>query len=186
MSSHATPTAPAAHSARQDIRTIGLIGLGHCTSHFHHMLLPPLFPVFIREFGFSYAELGLLLTVVGFGMGCSYPPSQITVQVAAGPARLGAAAASVQYARTLGAAVATTLLGAVLFGTLAAGHQEVADLFARLVREGPAALMALLGEAERTALRAGLTEAFRLGFLTAAAIAGCGALIAWRVPVRRI
>ncbi len=27
------------------------------------MLLPPLFPVFIREFGFSYAELGLLLTV---------------------------------------------------------------------------------------------------------------------------
>lgn len=132
------------------------------------------------------AGLGLLLTVVGFGMGCSYPPSQITVQVAAGPARLGAAAASVQYARTLGAAVATTLLGAVLFGALSAGHPEVADLFARLLREGPAALMALLGEAERSALRAGLSEAFRLGFLTAAAIAGCGALIAWRVPVRRI
>jgi predicted MFS family arabinose efflux permease len=34
----------------------------------------------------------------GLGMGCSYPVSQITVQVAAGPARLGAAAASVQYA----------------------------------------------------------------------------------------
>src|SRR5690606_6473742 len=58
----ATSLESAPHSARQDIRTIGLIGLGHCTSHFHHMLLPPLFPVFIREFGFSYAELGLLLT----------------------------------------------------------------------------------------------------------------------------
>jgi FSR family fosmidomycin resistance protein-like MFS transporter len=43
--------APSSPDARQDIRTIGLIGLGHCTSHFHHMLLPPLFPVFIREFG---------------------------------------------------------------------------------------------------------------------------------------
>ena len=63
MSSFATSLESAPHSARQDIRTIGLIGLGHCTSHFHHMLLPPLFPVFIREFGFSYAELGLLLTV---------------------------------------------------------------------------------------------------------------------------
>ena len=27
------------------------------------MLLPPLFPVFIRDFGLTYAELGLLVTV---------------------------------------------------------------------------------------------------------------------------
>ena len=46
-----------------DVKTIGLIGLAHGTSHFHHMLLPPLFPVFIREFGLSYAELGLLMTL---------------------------------------------------------------------------------------------------------------------------
>lgn len=52
-----TPARP--HS---DARTIGLIGLAHGTSHFFHMLLPPLFPLFIREFGFSYAELGLLVT----------------------------------------------------------------------------------------------------------------------------
>ena len=49
------------------------------------------------------------------------PVVQITVQVAGGPARLGAAAASVQFSRTLGAAVATAVLGALLFGTLAAG-----------------------------------------------------------------
>src|SRR5574343_525779 len=47
----------------QDARTIGLIGLAHGTSHFHHMLLPPLFPVFIRDFGLSYAQLGLLVSV---------------------------------------------------------------------------------------------------------------------------
>ncbi|MFZ4550321.1 MAG: MFS transporter [Aquabacterium sp.] len=49
--------------AGQDARTIGLIGLAHGTSHFHHMLLPPLFPVFIRDFGLSYAQLGLLVSV---------------------------------------------------------------------------------------------------------------------------
>lgn len=49
--------------ARQDVTTISLIGLAHGTSHFHHLLLPPLFPVFIRDFGLSYSELGLLVTV---------------------------------------------------------------------------------------------------------------------------
>lgn len=54
---------PATPSLRDDARTIGLIGLAHGTSHFFHMLLPPLFPVFIRDFGLSYAELGLLVTL---------------------------------------------------------------------------------------------------------------------------
>ena len=63
-----TSTAPASVNAaplslRQDARTIGLVGLAHGTSHFFHLLLPPLFPLFIRDFGFSYAELGLLVTV---------------------------------------------------------------------------------------------------------------------------
>lgn len=47
---------------RQDARTIGLIGLAHGSSHFFHMLLPPLFPWLIDEFGFSYSELGLLVS----------------------------------------------------------------------------------------------------------------------------
>ncbi|WP_293999183.1 MFS transporter [Sphaerotilus sp.] len=48
---------------RRDLTTISLIGLAHGTSHFHHLLLPPLFPLFIRDFGLSYSELGLLVTV---------------------------------------------------------------------------------------------------------------------------
>lgn len=47
---------------RQDLTTISLIGVAHGTSHFFHMLLPPLFPAFIRDFGLSYSELGLLVT----------------------------------------------------------------------------------------------------------------------------
>lgn len=54
----ATTAAP----LRQDARTIGLIGLAHGSSHFFHLMLPPLFPLFIRDFGLSYAELGLLVS----------------------------------------------------------------------------------------------------------------------------
>jgi predicted MFS family arabinose efflux permease len=130
--------------------------------------------------------LALLFGVAAMGLGCSYPVSQIVVQVAGGPARLGAAAASVQYARTLGAAVATTLTGGVLFGALTLADPEAGALFARMVREGPAALLPTLGEGARAALQAALSEAFRLGFAVVAAMAAAGSVLAWRVPVRRV
>ncbi|RZJ12978.1 MAG: MFS transporter, partial [Rubrivivax sp.] len=47
---------------RHDVATISTIGVAHGTSHFFHMLLPPLFPAFIQAFGLSYSELGLLVT----------------------------------------------------------------------------------------------------------------------------
>lgn len=42
---------------------MALVGLAHASSHFFHLLLPPLFPWLIREFGFSWTELGLLVSV---------------------------------------------------------------------------------------------------------------------------
>ena len=60
--SSSAPT-PALVPWRQDARTMGLIGLAHGASHFFHLLLPPLFPWLITEFGFSYSELGLLVSV---------------------------------------------------------------------------------------------------------------------------
>lgn len=47
---------------RQDAIIIGLVGLAHASSHFAHLLLPLMFPVFMTEFGLSYSELGLLMT----------------------------------------------------------------------------------------------------------------------------
>ena len=46
-----------------DAKVIGLVGLGHGTSHFFHLLLAPLFPWLKEAFALSYAELGLLMTV---------------------------------------------------------------------------------------------------------------------------
>ena len=59
----AAPQAPAPLPWRTEARTIGLVGLAHGTSHFFHLLLPPLFPALIVEFGLSYSVLGLLVTV---------------------------------------------------------------------------------------------------------------------------
>ena len=57
-----TLTAPAP-PARQDARLIGLVGAAHLISHFSQLLLAPLFPWLKDEFGVSYTQLGLLLTI---------------------------------------------------------------------------------------------------------------------------
>lgn len=50
-------------AARHDAEVIGLIGLAHGTSHFFHLMLPPLFPWLMAEFALSYTEAGFLMTV---------------------------------------------------------------------------------------------------------------------------
>jgi FSR family fosmidomycin resistance protein-like MFS transporter len=56
-------TAAVAAPLGQDARIIGVVSVAHGTSHFFHLLLPPLFPVFISEFGLSYSQLGLLVSL---------------------------------------------------------------------------------------------------------------------------
>lgn len=46
-----------------DVELITLIGIAHSISHFFHLLIAPLFPWIKAEFGLSYSELGLLMTV---------------------------------------------------------------------------------------------------------------------------
>ena len=48
---------------RQDAKIIGLVSMAHAISHFSHMLLVPLFPVFQNEFALSFSQLGFLVTV---------------------------------------------------------------------------------------------------------------------------
>ena len=47
----------------QDAKVMGLVGLAHASSHFGHMLLAPLFPIFMRDFGLSFSQVGALMTV---------------------------------------------------------------------------------------------------------------------------
>jgi FSR family fosmidomycin resistance protein-like MFS transporter len=51
------------NALRHDAQVIGLVGLAHSVSHFFHLILAPLFPWIKVEFGLSYSQLGLLMTV---------------------------------------------------------------------------------------------------------------------------
>ncbi len=55
-----TITAPIRH---RDVATISLIGFMHGVSHFFHLLLPPLFPWLMRDFGLSFTGIGATMTV---------------------------------------------------------------------------------------------------------------------------
>ena len=88
----ATPGHPArAVPLRQDATVIGLVGLAHASSHFAHLLLPLLFPVFMKEFGLSFAQLGFLMTVFFVVSGTGQATAGFVVdRIGARPALFGA------------------------------------------------------------------------------------------------
>lgn len=135
--------------------------------------------------GIGLYRLPMLFLVMSVATGTAMPVVQVTVQTVAGVKNLGAASASVQFSRSIGAALGTALVGAVLFATLAIHDQAAADAFARLVEHGPAELASLRPEL-RQALPAEIGAAFRAAFLTIAAFAAITSLLAWRLPVRRL
>jgi MFS family permease len=49
-------------TTQQDAGVIALVGLAHGTSHFFHLMLPPLFPWLMEEFALGYTDVGLLTT----------------------------------------------------------------------------------------------------------------------------
>lgn len=131
------------------------------------------------------AWLPWLLALSSLGFGCSFPAVQTTVQVAAGPARLGVATASVQFMRNLGAAAGTAVLGALIFAGFALADPEVAERFAQAMRGGREALAAL-PERERALMAGGLATGFRAMLAGAAVMTGVAAVLAFRVPLRRV
>lgn len=78
---------------RGDVRVMSLVGLAHAGSHFSHLLLPVMFPVFVREFGWSYAQLGLLSSIFFAVSGVGQASSGFVVdRVGARPVLLGSLA----------------------------------------------------------------------------------------------
>lgn len=50
-------------TGNHDVETISLIGFVHGVSHFFHLLLPPLFPWLMADFGLSFTGIGATMTV---------------------------------------------------------------------------------------------------------------------------
>ncbi|MBX6327427.1 MAG: MFS transporter [Pseudolabrys sp.] len=128
---------------------------------------------------------GALLLWNGLFMGTVMGVVQVTVQSAAGPRRLGEAAASVQFSRSIGAAFGTALVGTLLFALLALRNPEAARVFAAMV-ENAGNAMDGLSAAQRLAVQADITEAFRAAFLLIAGFTTAGFFLALTHPIRRI
>jgi EmrB/QacA subfamily drug resistance transporter len=141
------------------------------------------FAVWISQLG-TWALAGLLLWN-GLFMGTVMGVVQVTVQSAAGPLRLGEAAASVQFSRSIGAALGTALVATVLFATLSLRNPEAGQVFAAMVERGRDAAAALPAQAQ-AAVQADIREAFRVAFLAIAAFTTAGFFLALTNPLRRI
>jgi sugar phosphate permease len=131
------------------------------------------------------AQLTVLLSVNALFMGTVMSVVQVTVQTVAGQKRLGAAAASVQFSRSVGAAFGTAIVAAVLFGILAALDPDAARLFGSSLEHGPGVL-ASLPAARQLVVQAEIALAFQGAFLTMAVFAAGALVLAWSLPVRRI
>ncbi len=133
----------------------------------------------------STTALGWLLLWNGLCMGTVMGVVQVTVQTASGPMRLGEAAASVQFSRSIGAAFGTAVVSAVLFSVLSVKNPEAARVFASLAEHG-GHIAATVPEVPQTAVQATIAEAFRAAFLSVAAFTTAGFFLALAIPLRRI
>lgn len=62
-------------SKARNARVLAVIGSGHALSHFYLLALPPLFPLIKAEFDVSYAQLGLLLTLLNLATAAAQVPA---------------------------------------------------------------------------------------------------------------
>jgi len=133
----------------------------------------------------SIAALGVLMLLIGLFMGTVMGVVQVTVQSAAGAARLGEAAATVQFSRSIGAGFGTALVASVLFAVLAIRNPDAARVFAEIVQHRSIA-GGLPSAPASGAVMADIQAAFRMAFLMIAAFTAGGFLMAITNPMRRL
>jgi len=133
----------------------------------------------------SERAFAVMLLWIGLLMGTVMAVVQVTVQSAAGSQRLGEAAASVQFSRSIGAAFGTALVATVLFAYLALKNPDAAHAFA-VMAEGGMAAVSKLPAIDFATVQADIAEAFRAAFLLIACFTACGFFLALTNPMRRI
>jgi MFS family permease len=109
----------AADSGRE-LRVVGVVSVGHFSSHFSHLVLPPLFPLIRDSLGVSYAELGLLMTLFFGASGIAQTLAGVLVDrhgadrvLIGGTALLGAAIAAMAVAPSYGAMLPLAILAGI-------------------------------------------------------------------------
>ena len=122
-----------------------------------------------------------LTMAVGIGLGMVMPPTQVTVQMAAGRDALGAATGLISLSRALGGACGVALAGALLFALIDAPADRAAAVLHRAL-EGGAGTLTAMPESLRTELAERIGGAYRAVFMLLAVFAAIGAGLAWTIP----
>ena len=133
----------------------------------------------------SPAQISALLGLNALFMGTVMGVVNVTVQSAAGPRMLGAAAGSVQFSRSVGASIGTAIVGAVLFLSLAVTDPRAAALFGSMLEHGPDILSQLDLEGQKVVAQE-IVHAFRAAFLTVSLFTASALVLAWINPARRV
>jgi EmrB/QacA subfamily drug resistance transporter len=139
----------------------------------------------IRAPALSNTAIVVLLSANALFMGTVMGVVQVTVQTVAGREQVGAAAGSVQFSRSVGAAFGTAAVGGVLFATLAVMDPEAPRLLERLLEHGPG-VMGSLPPVRQAIVQSEIVLAFQAAFLAIAVFAAGALVLAWLIPVRRI
>ena len=134
---------------------------------------------------FGIGALAVLLLVNGLAMGTVMGVVQVSVQNAAGPVRLGEAAASVQFSRSIGAAFGTALVATVLFAMLSIRNPDSARVFAAMFEHAKDAGAGLTAP-QLLAIRGDITIAFRAAFIAMAMFTTFGLILSLTNPQKRI
>ena len=103
---------------RQDAYVIALVGFAHGVSHFFHLLLPPLFPWLMPEFGLDFVGIGSTMTVFFVVSGVGQALSGLAVD-RFGPVRVLAAGISCFIAAGLLLAQADSFAALMLVAAVA-------------------------------------------------------------------
>ena len=133
----------------------------------------------------SASQLTALWGCTALFMGSVMGVVQVTVQNAAGRERLGAAAASVQLSRSVGASFGTAIIGMILFVTLEVIDPHGAEVFIRMIEQGASALDKLAVD-QREMMQADIAQAFRAAFLAIAGFTAGACLLALTNPAKRL
>jgi len=143
--------------------------------------------LFLSFYGSSLSavQLSWYLGVLSIFLGTVMGVVQVTVQSEAGTKLLGAASASVAVSRSLGAALGTAIVGAVLFSAVAATGVQVAGPL-EAVLQGSATALAGLSTSAEAEIRQAVATGFESVFLVIFGFSVIGAALSWSIPRRMI
>lgn len=122
---------------------------------------------------------------IAFFLGSVMGVVQVTVQSEAGAKLLGAAAAAIAVSRSVGAAMGTAIVGAVLVAGVAATGVEMSGPL-QAVLQGSGDALAGLDPSIIAGIRSAVARGFESVFLVVFVFSAIGAALSWTIPRRTL